>query len=116
MRTFPNASLPKVHQLMRQIPKFCESKGGKKELLQIAKNIRPGLPDEMKLNEDGTELSTDEIEHKWKVKNTQEITNRLIKAVGRHDIHKERETPLQLLEAALKKITHDDLDITAINC
>lgn len=114
LRTFPKSSLPKVHQIMRKIPKYCEHKEGKKQLLRIAKKVTPILPDTECLDGNGAPLTPGAIEDKWKTTYLNEITYKLVKVVGNHNIKKAKETPVQLLEAAYKKVTHDDLDITAI--
>lgn len=99
---------------MRKIPIYCEHKEGQKELLSIAKKVNPILPDKECFDKNGAVLTPEEIEYKWKTNNQQKITHSLAIVVGNHDIKKTKETPIQLLEAALKKVNHDDLDITAI--
>lgn len=82
LRVFPNPNLPKVHQIMRNLPKYCESREGKKELFQIANNVDPLLPNSECVDEQGNYLKPEEIEAKWKTNNQQEITNSLRKAVS----------------------------------
>ena len=56
----------------------------------------------------------DEIDEKWVAKNKQSITYHLKKAAREYDDKREKETPLQLLEVAYQKLTHDNMDMGAI--
>jgi len=112
LRVIPD--MPKVHQIMRELPKYCRTKEGKKEIRKIAEEVEPILPREEALDPDGNPLSIAEIDAKWAAKYKQPIIHRLKKASKRHESEKEKETPLDLLEAAHKKLTHDNMDITAI--
>lgn len=112
LRTIPD--MPKVHMIMRSLPKYCGTREGKKEILKIADEVELTVPPAECLAKGGQPLPANEIEAKWASKNKQPITHRLKKASQIHDSHKEKETPLGLLEAAHKKLTHDDMDIRSI--
>lgn len=62
----------------------------------------------------GNPLSTEDIDAKGASKHKRPITYHLKKASKTHETQKEKETPLELLEAAYKKLTHDDMEIKAI--
>jgi hypothetical protein len=104
----------KVHEIMRRLPKYCSTREGKKEILKIADEVEPVLPDKECLDSHGKPLSIADIEAKWATKNQRPIIHRLKNAAKIHESQEEKETPLSLLEAALKKLTHKDMDITSI--
>ena len=110
-------TMPKVHVIMRNLHNYCKSDDGKKHLLSIARNVKPLLPvDEQFADGEGdVPLSRSEIDEKWKAKYKEPITRHLKAAAKAFDRQKERETPISLLEAALKKLTHNDMDLTSIS-
>lgn len=107
--------MPKVHTIMRNLPKYCGSRDGKKEIVKIAEEVHPTLPPGECRDKDGKHLSVEEIDAKWNAKHQQVIIYRLKKASKTHETQKERETPLDLLDAAYKKLTHDDMDPGSLN-
>jgi hypothetical protein len=112
LRSVPD--MPKVHVIMRNLAKYCKSKAGKKEICKIADEVEPVLPKSECVKKDGTSLPLDDIDAKWATKNCRPIIHHLKKAAHIHDSDREKETPLSLLEAAHKKLTHDDMDISSI--
>ncbi|MEN6365762.1 MAG: hypothetical protein ABFC88_02990 [Thermoguttaceae bacterium] len=112
LRTIPD--MPKVHQIMRDLPKYCRTKEGKKEILKIADEVDPVLPREELFDNNGNPLSIDQIDAKWTATYKPKITWHVKKAATTHIMQKEKETPIGLLDAALKKLTHDDMDLKAI--
>ena len=112
LRTVPD--MPKLHMIMRDLPKYCRTKEGKKEILKIANEVEPVLPGNECLDNRDKPLTIPEIDAKWAAKNKQAITYHLKKAWKRHETEKEKETPLGLLQAAYKKLTHDDMDVRSL--
>ena len=110
-------TMPKVHVIMRNLHNYCKSTEGKKHLLSIARDVEPLLPvDEQFTEGEGrAPLSRSDIDEKWKAKYKEPITRHLKSAAKAFDHQKERETPISLLEAALKKLTHSDMDLTSIS-
>ena len=102
------------HDNVRDLPKYCRTREGKKEILKIADDVEPGLPWDESSDKQGNSLSADQIDAKWTAKNKGPITWHLKKASTTHEMQKEKETPIGLLDAAYKKLTHDDMDLTAI--
>jgi len=113
LRVVPD--MPKVHEIMRRLPKYCRTSIGKKSILTISDEVDAALPPEEHLDESGASLKPEEIEAKWAAKNKRSIIHHVKKAAHYDDVTKEKETPLELMEAAYKKLTHDDMDLTAIN-
>ena len=108
--------MPKVHTIMRDLHKFCGTREGKKELLNIPKKVEPILPIEQ-LFEDAEQekpLSREDIDAKWAAGNMQAITFHLKRASKIYESQREKETPIDLLEAALKKLTHKNMDLSSI--
>lgn len=112
LRTIPD--MPKVHDIMRKLPKYCRTPEGKKAILKISQDVKAILPGEECRDESGDPLRPDEVDAKWAAKNKQAVIQHLKKAALCHDTAKEKETPLELLEAAYKKLKHRDMDLTAI--
>ena len=111
--------MQKVHTIMRNLPKYCSNPDGKKQIIKITEEVNPLLLPEECQDKEGRLLTADEVDAKWAAKNQQAIIYRLKKASKTHDIQKERETPLELLEAAHKKLTHRDMvpdSVTASDC
>lgn len=111
LRTLPD--MPKVHMIMRDLPKYCGMKEGKREVLKIADEVEPVLPRDECLDKDGT-LPMADVEAKWAARNQRPIIYHIKKARDIHLSKKERETPLELLDAAYKKLTHQDMDLSTI--
>lgn len=107
--------MPKVHLIMRDLPKYCSTKDGKKEIMKIADDVEPVLPTSEQYDESENPLSSEEIDERWASKYKRQITYHVKKASKIQKEKKEKETPLELLEAAFKKLTHDDMDLTKIN-
>ena len=106
--------LPKVHTVMRNLHKYCRTKEGKKAIKKISEEVEPSSPNDFK-DDNGEHLPFDEVDAKWAAKNKQHIIYNLKKAIKSHENLKEKETPLELLEAAYKKLTHEDMDLSTIS-
>lgn len=107
--------LPKVHVIMRDFPKYCKSKEGKKEILKITEKVETVLPVEECLDEGGKPLDPAKVDDKWAAKYRQSIIYHTNKARKCHEDVKEKETPLDLLEVAHKKLTHESMDLSKIS-
>ncbi len=112
LRTIPD--MPKVHQIMRQLPNFCRTKAGKNAILRIAEEVDPLLPQDDTVDDAGAPLPLEVVDAKWAARNKQPIIRYLKKAAKHHEHKREKETPLDLLDAAYKKLTHDDMDMSAL--
>ncbi len=106
--------MPKLHVIMRSLPKYCRTPVGKKAILKISDEVEPVLPPEERLGHSAEPVKPEAVEAKWAAKNRRSIIHHVKKAAHQHDTTKERETPLELMQAAYKKLTHDDMDLTAI--
>ncbi len=112
LRNLPD--LPKPHMVMRNLQKYCETKDGKRELLRIAHTVEPILPSEECVDKDGNPLDSAAIDAKWASRNRQVIIQQISKAKYEYETVRLKETPIDLLEAALKKLTHDRMTLTDI--
>lgn len=106
--------MPKVHVIMRDLPKYCATKEGKRHVLKIAEEVEPVLPRNDCLDENGNPLPLETIDAKWAAANQQAIIYNIKKARNYHETKKEMETPIELLEAAYKKLTHENMDLLSI--
>ncbi len=113
LRTVPD--MPKVHAIMRDLWKYCRTDDGKKAIKKIVEEVDPVLSPGERVDSDGKELLPDAADAKWAAKNKESIINNLKKASRSHESLKARETPIELLEGAYKKLTHDNMDLSAIN-
>jgi len=107
--------MPKVHVIMRDLAKYCGTKEGKHAVLKIAEKVEPVIPRDQCMDKDGTPLPMTDVDAKWAAANQQSIIHQIKKARTYHEIKKEKETPIGLLEAAYKKLTHEDMDLSAID-
>ena len=112
LRVIPD--MPTVHDMMRRLPKYCRTPVGKRSILKICDEVPPVLPPEEHIDESGEPLKSAEVDAKWAAKNGRSIIHHVKKAAIQHDTTKEKETPLELMEAAYKKLTHANMDLTAI--
>jgi len=99
----------KVHQLMRVFPKLIKNPDAKKELLKL-NDISSDLTEEEKKDHNGNILSERDQDKVWADNNREEINRYFVKAL-RHQEHKEeQDTTVNLLEAALAKLNHKNMD------
>ncbi len=108
LRNIPGMS--KVHQIMRDLPKYCTTSEGKKNIINISKKVEPLFSEEDR--EIPTSTGQDK---KWKIKNQENIIFYTKKAKDAYDNKKEKETPIELLDAALKKLQHKDMKLSDIH-
>ncbi|PCJ56415.1 MAG: hypothetical protein COA73_12240 [Candidatus Hydrogenedentota bacterium] len=113
LRDLPN--LPKLHYIMRDLPKYCRTKEGKKEIMKIAREVEPVLPPEECFDKDRKPLEPSVIDSKWAAQYRKSIIYHTKKASESHETLKQKETPLGLLEAAMKKLTHTDMELEKIS-
>jgi len=106
--------MDKVHTIMRNLPKYCSTKDGKKEILKIADDVEPVLPISELYDESENPLSSEEIDEKWASKYKRQITYRVKKAANLAKVDKDKVAPLELLETAYKKLTHENMDLSKI--
>ena len=105
-REFPGS---KAHNIMRDLERLLSNKDAKKELLKL-KDIPWQLPREENYAKDGNEHPEKEKDKRWSAIHQQTLINQVRKAQRIFDRDMELETPLTLLEAALKKLTHDNMN------
>lgn len=112
MREFPG--LQKSHMIIRQLPKWLSNEHSKKELLKI-NNIKNELSKEEMFDKNGKEYSEREIDKIWAKKNAPIMINLVKKARNDYEYKKEKDTPLELLEAALGKLYHENMQISVVD-
>jgi len=112
LRVIPD--MPKVHEIMRRLPKYCRTELGKKAILTISQQVAPLLPPAECRDASGAPLPPDELDAKWAAKSKEPIIRHVKKAALLYDTKKEKETPLDLLAAAYRKLTHENMDLAAI--
>lgn len=103
----------KLHMIMRNLPKLIATDTGR-ELIKEIGSIDPDLKDHDNLAPDGEKLSTEELEKQWVKKNQETITWKLKKAKTAQEHTQEREKPLELLEDAFKKLTHEKMQLETV--
>jgi hypothetical protein len=113
LRSIPD--MPKVHTIMRDLPKYCSTKDGKREIIKITEEVDPILPAKEMKDENGDPFPLEQVDRKWITKNKTPIIHHLKKARNRHEIIKEKETPLELLQAAIDKLAPDVLDMSSVD-
>lgn len=106
--------LPKVHQIIRDLPKWLEHKDSRKELLKL-NDIDHNLAPEECIDKHGNEHEPRDIDKIWASKHATEIIRQVKKAQKLCEHKEGRERPIDLLEDALKKLTHEDMDTSAVS-
>lgn len=106
-------SFGKVHAFVRSgnLQKYLKDPIAKKHFINIAKNVVEDIPETEKYDKTGNKYNERDIDELWGKKFRTEIIGELIQArkvVNRQD---ERDKPLELLEDALKKLNHENLQI-----
>lgn len=101
--------LGKVHKIMRELPNLLKNDEAKREFIKIH-HIRPDLPKEKRFDSEGNELNERTIDRLWGEANQQEIFHHLNTALMLEESKSELEKPLDLLEAALDKLQHKQMD------
>ena len=106
-------NLGKLHAFVRggNLKKYLGNEIAKKHLLNIAKKVKEDIPNEEKFDKDNNPYSEREIDEKWSNINKHEILGNLIQAYKAVNNQTERDKPLELLEDALKKLNHENLQI-----
>ena len=104
--------LGKVHTIMRGFPKYCRH--AKEALVALDQNVRQDLPATDCFDSDGNPLPLPVIDQTWTNKYRSEIIHRIRKAQDAVSGKGGIITSLNLLRDAHKKLTHADLDISAI--
>ncbi len=105
---------PKVHQLMRELPVLLKHEESKRQLLKL-NALKHDVAKQDRIDGDGKELNERTVDKIWGENNKQEIFRRVSSARALQSSKLQRETTLNLLEAALSKLTHDDMDPQAVD-
>lgn len=106
--------LGKIHMIMRQLPKLAALKDSRKELIKISDEVPDQLPQKERFDAKGEPLSIGQNDRKWVEQAQQGILHHLKKALAYQASHQDKETPLTLLDAALRKLNHEDMRVSAI--
>ncbi|MFA5136148.1 MAG: hypothetical protein WC489_02020 [Patescibacteria group bacterium] len=106
------SNLPKVHKVMRDLPKLLKNDEAKKKLLKIL-DVDLDLSDE-DIIEGDEEIDERKKDIKWGQKNETKIIGPLNEAYHLYQYGKNQDTPIKLLEEALKKLNHENMDSDAI--
>lgn len=107
--------LPKVHMVMRQLPKLCALKESRKELLKITDEVELKLPEKECFDGQGNRLSIEKVDEKWNGRSKTSIIHHLKKALDHQEHNQDKETPISLLKAALQKLNHESMNNIAVS-
>jgi hypothetical protein len=105
-RSFPKVN--KVHKIMRNLRKYLRHDEAKDELLELL-DIPFTLPDDDIYDDEGNEYSEREKDKIWGSKYATDIIRQVKKAKNLYERGNDRNTPIRLLEKALKKLNHKDM-------
>lgn len=105
--------LSKLHMFMRppNLKKFLGNEEAKKILFEIVDKVDEDIPNEYKFDKEGNKISESEIDKTWGGKYEEQIIGSLMRAKRVVESQTERDKPLDLLEDALKKLQHENLQI-----
>lgn len=96
----------KPHEVIRKLPRMLANPAAKKELRKLV-----DVPDDI---EGDPADDFDILDKKWGAKHATTIIGSVKNALRMADLERERETPFTLLSGALKKLTHDNMDPSAV--
>lgn len=105
--------LPKLHMIIRILFKYISHEDSKKELFKLIK-IKNDISESERYDKNGNELEERDIDRIWGKKYEEMIIRHMKNAKHYYDHKKIKETPIQLLEASLNKLNHDDMDPNAV--
>lgn len=103
----------RLNDIMRKFPKMLQDQKAKKEVLKLAEDPMELTKEE--ITRDGTVVDEREQDKIWGGKFGSGIINQVKKAKTIVEAQDDRERPLDILRAALKKLDHDELDLGDIN-
>jgi hypothetical protein len=103
----------KAHQIMRDFTKLLSNSNSKKELFELAK-IDFKLPKEETTDEEGKQVDEKTKDIIWGNKYARDVIWHVKKAYNYFEQKKEHDTPIDLLNAALEKLNHSNMDINSI--
>lgn len=106
--------LPKVHKIMRELPKWLKNPDAKKELQKLL-DIDMDLSEDEMHDEDGKEYDERKKDQIWSAKNSTELHKYVINAQKLVQQERGRETPITLIEAAIKKLEHENMDLSSVD-
>ena len=109
------SSIGKVHEFVRKLPRYLDNLESKKFILKIAEEVDEDIPKELKFNKDGSKIDERDIDDKWGNYFKEQILGNLMKAHRIISNQKDRDKPLELLEDALKKLRHENLNVSKMN-
>ena len=104
----------KAHQIMRELPKLFGNQNAKKELFNLLK-IDFDLPIEEITDEEGKEVDEKTKDNLWGNKYASKVIQHVRKAYDIFDQKKEQDTPIELLNAALDKLNHSNMDMNNVS-
>ncbi|HRH50464.1 MAG TPA: hypothetical protein PLP23_17025 [Panacibacter sp.] len=104
----------KAHEIMRQLPKLISNPDAKKELFKLVK-INLDLPKEEITDEEGNEVDEKTKDTIWGNKYASDVIHHVRRAYDIFEQRKEHDTPIELLNAALDKLNHSNMDVELID-
>ena len=105
----------KVHVVMRDLKKLYKNRDAKKILSSLESDVEIHLPHEDCRDEDGKEFPARIIDTIWGNKYKTTFAHKINSAYGFLETQQIRETPLTLLDTALKKLNHANMDLSIIS-
>jgi len=105
----------KVHFVMRDLKKLLNNTESKKLLTSLEREVDIQLPHKDCYDKDGNELPIRTLDTIWGKKYHKEFAYKINAAYGHLENQQEKETPLTLLDAALRKLNHDKMDLKNIS-
>jgi hypothetical protein len=111
-REFKNLGL-KLHQVMRALPKWLSKPEAKEELF-VLNEVQIELPQEKNFKSDGSEYDEKEKDRIWSAEHSTIIHRQLRRAHDIFEQEKSTDTPLELLDQALKKLKHPNMNLDVV--
>lgn len=100
----------KLHEFIRKLPKYLANANATESILRIA-DVPDDIPEKAKYDKQGKRHTEREIDSKWGALNENGVLGPLLNAKRELNNQEARDKPLELLEDALKKLKHPNLEV-----
>ena len=104
----------KLHDIVRDFKKLYIIPAAKKQLLALGSSVDNKIINEDKYDKDGNENTLKEIDNSWSSRYEKTFNYHISNAYSHLDEQRESDTPILLLESALKKLNHYNMNIENI--
>jgi hypothetical protein len=104
----------KAHEIIRKLPQLVQNPNSKRELFKLLE-IDFNLPKEEIINEEGKVVDEKTKDTIWGNKYASDVIEHVRRAYEIFEQKKGQDTPIELLNSALDKLNHSNMDVASID-